>query len=289
MTATRVTWGQAFWAVVAASIMAAFALLVPLFLLAWMGLPFPVAVEVSGRGWPWRIEGPWSLVADIGPLLLVGAVFAWFAEAYTSRHTSVPTRRLPIALTAALLGWVTINRPTNAGLIGAGGLATFLALLVVTREMSGRERRPWRWTPRTAWAALVLVSVLVPASVSYGLLHPLNAEQAQANSGSSFDFSLRNDGRADVRVLSVAVASVPSRALVAPADSYESSPDDPDSGMVPLAGRTIAGSASERVTIVRTGRCFPPRTIDRVNVRLRVLGRTVDQVVRIEPVSFGCA
>jgi hypothetical protein len=289
MTATRVTWRQAFWAVVGATVLGAFATLPPLLALTVIGLPLPTAEDASGQGWPWRIGGPWSLAADIGPLVLVGGAFAWFAERFTSTHTRAPTRRLPIAATAALLGWMTVNRPTNPGLIGASGLATFLALMVVTREMSGRERRPWRWTPRSAWAALVLACTLALASLSYGFLHPLSAGVADSSGRDRFEVTLRNDGRADVRLLSVTVPLLRTRALVGPADSYEYSPDDPDAGMVPISGKTITGGDWEQIAVVRAAGCSTPRTVDRLNVRLRVLGRTVDQMVRIDPVALGCA
>jgi hypothetical protein len=299
MTATRVTWGQAFWAVVGATIFAFCATLLLLLPLYLIGLALPVVEDTHGRGWPWRVEGPWSLLADVGPLLLTGGAFAFGAEAFTRKHTRAATRRAPIALTAAVLGWVAIGGVSNAGVVGAGGLATFAALVVVTREMSGRARGPWRWTRAKVATALIVVLVLAAATLSYGFLHPLTVDNGELQSVKDgvarIHTRLANGGRAEVTVLSVKVPGMRARALTDPVDSslssfsYEYSPDDPDAGMVPINGRTVLRENSRSLELVLpVPRCPSSRIVDRVHVRLQVLGRTVDQVVRLAPVPVGC-
>lgn len=294
MTATRVTWGQAFWAVIGATILATIATVVVMLLVYLVGVPSPFLDGTSGQGWPWRIEGPWSFAADVGPMLFAGGVFAGFVEGFTRKHTGVATRWLPIALTAAVLGWVFVHGTENAGIVRSGGVLAFIAIVVVTREMSGRPRRPWRWTPVTAWSALILVPALAIASLSYALLHPLSADSAEVQSiergRANISTRLANDGRADVTVLSVTVPQIRTRALTSPAESYEYDMGDPDAGMIPIAGKTIARGESRDLTLAIPARCPSSRTVDRVNVRLRVLGRTVEQVVRLAPpVPVGCA
>jgi hypothetical protein len=203
------------------------------------------------------------------------------------------TRRAPIAFTAAVLRWVTIGNVSDAGLLGVSGLAGFVAMVVVTREMSAQPHRPWRWTPARAWSAAVLVPVLIVASLSYGFLHPLSSSTAELESlrggRAKIWVNLDNDGRADVTVLGVGIPGARTRALTDPADSYEYDPDDPDLGMIPIAGKTIDGGQSRDVTLVVSARCPSSRIVDRVHVRLRVLGRTIDQVVRLgPPVPVGC-
>jgi hypothetical protein len=299
MTATRVSWGQAFWAVVGATLFAFCATLLVLVPLWLVGLAIPSSEGVPGRGWPWRIDGPWSLLADVGPLLLSGLLFACAAEWFTRPRGGVPTRRAPIALTAATLGWVALGGVSNAGLVGVGGGATFVALVVVTREMSGRARTPLRWTRARVVAAVAVTAALAGATISYGLLHPLSLSSAEVWSTKGgvtrVITHLHNEGRAEVTVLSMTVPGVRTRALTDPVDptlssyAFESSPDDPDGGMVPIAGRRFLHERSRSVElVVPIAECPTTRIIDRVHVRLRVHGRTVDQVVRLAPVPVGC-
>ena len=87
----------------------------------------------------------------------------------------------------------------------------------------------------------------------------------------------------------------PTRALTDPVDSslssfsYEYSPDDPDAGMVPINGRRVSrGNSRSMELVIPIADCPSSRIVDRVHVRLQVLGRTVDQVVRLAPVPVRC-
>lgn len=266
----RPTWGQSFWAVVGASVFAFAATLLVLLALWALGLSLPTTEGTTGRGWPWRVEGPWSLAADVGPLLLAGSAFALGVEAFISRHTEVPTWRLPIALTAALLGWIAIGGVSNAGPVPVGGLGAFALLVVVSREAAARGRPRLRWTPVKAWSALIIGLTLAATSLSYGLLHPLTGQMSY---GSTDQPSLRgylvNQGRADVQILAITARGV----------------------------QTVRFNAGETVSEPLDGGAFelvvacPQRvaTIDRLNVRMRVLGQEVQQVVRLEnPLTRAC-
>jgi hypothetical protein len=118
--ASRYGWASAFWALLAASLLA-FAMLVIL-AIALSALPLQVLgtryPQVPGWGWPWRIGGIWAAVADIGPWLLVGTLVAYGVGLYvgwrTHKVATLPRPRLPgsprlrialgVTLAAALAG-----------------------------------------------------------------------------------------------------------------------------------------------------------------------------------------
>ena len=47
-----------------------------------------------GVGWPWRIDGAWAAFADLGPLLVTGAVLAWAIGWFVEPHAAAPARAL---------------------------------------------------------------------------------------------------------------------------------------------------------------------------------------------------
>ena len=104
---------------------------------------------------------------------------------------------------------MTIGNVSDAGLLGVSGFAAFVAMVVVTREMSAQPHRPWVWTPARAWSAVVVVPVLILAPLSYGFLHPLSATSAELESlrdgRARILLFLHNEGRANLTVLSAKV------------------------------------------------------------------------------------
>lgn len=265
---------------------AAFVALLPAF---W--LPIQFTNGMTGRGWPWRIEGPWSLAADVGPLLFCGTAFAFGAAAFIGRHTGVECRRVPIALAAATIGWVSLGGVSQGGLLALNGFLAFIVIVVVVREASVHERMPMRRTRSRVAAAVGAVLVLALTSVSYGLLHPLTPGTAELGTptkqGTVLSAFLHNDGGAEVTLVS---ATLPGIELQRARTFDESVPSDAsiDDHMRPVAGATIAGKGSRDIELQLPARCATA-VIDRVNVRLRVHGRTLDQVVRLAPpVSVVC-
>jgi multisubunit Na+/H+ antiporter MnhE subunit len=290
------SWLRMVGAVIGGSIVAfalTFAWLIPLGVLG--AFPLVLSGEPSGHGWPWRIEGPWSFAADLGPLLLCGAALAVGVETVTSRWTDVRARRAPLVFAAASVGWVTVASPPNSGLVSVGGLVGFIALVVVARECSVRERRPRRpWTMTRVTLTLVGVLLLAAASISYGLLHPLTAgnggnSTAEITAGrAEFSVILRNEGRLEVRVLGLDVPNSTITRVRTDNEAVTSAPTI-DGLMKPLAGSTIDGHNSRFAELT-----IAPATcntvIDRVGVRLNVAGRQVQQVVRFDsPVRLTCA
>lgn len=287
----RPTWGQSFWAVIGGSLFAwvgSLLIFLPLYL---VGVPTQFTDGTTGLGWPYRIEGPWSLAADVGPLLVAGYVFSFGVAAFLQRHTDVAAPLTPLAVTAAAVGWVMIGNVSNSGVLGVSGLAAFIALVVVARETSVREQR-WRWT--RAWALLTVVAGLglAAATVSYGVLHPLSVGTAELSSledgRANVTVYLHNDGRADVRLIDVTVPMVDAVAKVYRDGEY--APGDLDSLSVPIDGLVLEHDVSTfgGVELTFPARCPSSRTLDRVVVRMRVRGRVVDQVVRFPPVAVGC-
>lgn len=269
--AQRPTWGQALWAVIGGSIFAfAGGVLVLLPMLA-IGLPMPLEEATTGRGWPWRVEGPWSLAADVGPLLLMGFVFAYGVEAFLVRHTDVVMWRAPLVLAAALLGWVTFGGVSKAGVAG-GGLGTFVLLVILARELSIRERPRWRWTPVKAWLTLITGLALVGATLSYGFLHPLSGSISGSDSlRDSGQVTLRgglqNQGRSDVRLLAITAPGAETVRF--------------------KVGEIVGTEAFDGGEFEIVARCSAASSLDRLHVRLRVLGQDVDQVVRLNRLGSG--
>ena len=287
-SAHRPTWGQAFWAVIGGTIFGSLVTLVLLLPLWAIGLPVPFLDEgTSGRGWPWRVDGLWSLAADVGPLLIAGYGLSFGTHAFLRRHTDVAAPFTPLAVTAAAVGWVTIAPVSGASVLGVSGLAAFIALVVVARESSIREGR-WRWT-RT-WAVLALGAGfgLAGASLSYGYLHPLTAgsdEAGEAKRGRvTVPVFLRNDGRADVRVLAVTVPRIEVDARRYTDRTY--APGDYDSVLAPVTGMVLGGNTSDHIEL-QVPCVGASRTIDRVDVRMRVHARELNQTVRLAPVFVG--
>jgi hypothetical protein len=263
--------------------LAAFVALIPLF---WIDLPIQFTDGMTGRGWPWRIEGLWSFAADLGPLLLCGAAFAFGVDAFIGRHTGIACRRAPIALAAATVGWVSLGGVSHAGLLTINGFLAFVVIVVVVREVSVHERAPMRWTrPRLA-AAAGAVFALAVASLSYGFLHPLSAGTAElatpAKQGSVLRAYLHNDGDAEVELVSVALPGIELQRARTSNESVESAPTT-DGLMKPVAGATVPGKGSRDLELQLPARCLPVDVIDRIHVRLRVHGQTLDQVVRLAP------
>ena len=280
----RLTWMQTVGAVIGGSLLAGALTLLWLFPLAALQL-FPIIItdDATGNGWPWRIDGPWSVAADLGPLLLCGAAFAYGFEMLRFRSAGAPQARRPsvvLALVAAALGWVTVASPPNAGLIGINGLLAFLVLLVVARETAAREPSKLRLTRRGVALVVAAGVCLTAASLSYGIMHPLTVaidpSVGVLDGRDVMHMTVRNDGRLDARIQSIEVPGLPVTRV-----------GRDDERMTPVAGTRIDGHGdlSVQVAIAQCGMS----TVDRVHVRLAVAGRELRQVVRLDPpVRLSC-
>lgn len=168
----RPSWWSTLLAVLGGSIVAGAGWLVVILALSWVHLVPLATHDLPGSGWPWRIDGIWAFVADLGPLLAVGFTFAAATGMYLDMRTGVRSRRWPLAAVAASVGWFAGVRH---GLVAVSGSAALLAVVIAAHHWSIPERRPPAWS-RAMVAALAAAALgLGLATVSYSALHPLGA------------------------------------------------------------------------------------------------------------------
>ncbi|MDA0179250.1 hypothetical protein OJ997_02990 [Solirubrobacter phytolaccae] len=262
------SWWEAISAVVVGVIFAFGAMIGLAFVGLAIGMPSPSDGGTNGLVPPWRLEGPWSAVANIGPLLWMGFAFAGGVELMLRDRTSIARWRVPLVVGAAALGAL----PTEGDGWSVSGWVPFALLVILVRELATRERTPLRWTRLTAGLAVIMGVALIAATLSYGFLHPLSATMDTAVDHRPRDGKLvlsgylQSHGRPEVRVL----------ATTAPgAETVRFRP-----------GEVVDFDRGRFELVVPCGAIFD---VDRLNVRVRVLGRDVDQVVRLnQRPSAGC-
>jgi hypothetical protein len=209
----RVGWWHAILAVLAGSLVAGIGCLLVLVVLDFVHLvPYGFG-DPPGSARPWRIDSPWALAADLGPLLAVSFAFAGVTNWYLTQRNGVHARRWPLALVAAAVGWLPLAGDQR-GFVGASGGAAFCVVVIAARAWSATARKPMRWS-RPIVAALAAATVAFGAvSVTYGMLHPLAAKNGTSPASATLrhgrsqqlDFILENRGPADARVLGVTLA-----------------------------------------------------------------------------------
>jgi hypothetical protein len=215
-TPERVGWWQAFCAVAAGSIIVGVGFLGLLFVLDSLHLVPYAFDDTPGRGWPWRIDGAWALVADLGPMLAVSFAFAGVTNWYLTERNGVHARRCPLALVASAVGWLPLTGNEH-GLVVVSGGGAFCIAVIAARAISATERRPMPWSRPLLAALLAGTFALGLVSVAYGMLHPMAATNAtyppsaKLRDGRSerLDFILQNRGPAAVRVARVTLADSP--------------------------------------------------------------------------------
>jgi hypothetical protein len=251
-----------------------------------------------GVGWPWRIDGAWAVLADLGPLLVTGGLLAvtigWFVEP----HAEHPPARWPIALCATLVGWVPISQSGRSGLVGVSGGVAFLAMWWTTRKTSEivRPRLPGTTHPGIAVAiAGVIATALAAASVSYAALHPLSVA-ASAPAGTvtlhngrtdRFAISIYNLGPFPVRILGVSISASRDLRLVRverPGPRTEGPTID---SLYSPAGTSRIPSAGELelwLTLAGPADCLGRTpTVESVDLRLEVVGVRHNQRADLSP------
>lgn len=261
---------QAVWAVIAATVvtgLAVFAVEWPL--IALRLLPNTGDLIQTGWGWPWRVDGAWSLVADAGPLAAGGLVFAFVVA-------RVRYRPIDLRIAAAAAGAFALT----AGYGGEGSVAVVAFLVLVVLARRGAVRR-WDWTRGRVVAVVVAAIVLAAVTLSYGQLHPLVARASGLTDGLSA--KLVNEGRLPVVILGVDVPGQPG-AIARTDNEAVREASDPDDLKRPLAGASLAPGA-DRWAYVRVPRrsCVEGYPVARVIVRMRVAGREVRQSVALAP------
>jgi hypothetical protein len=287
--------------VIAGSI-AAWALLILVALPLALLNVIPVPPDSGGRGWPWRIDGPWSVAADLGPTLAAGLVVAFCVAFYMESRTGVRPRRWPLTVVAIAVGWLPVTGGAP-GLLAVSGTVAFVAIVFTARRWALAERRPLHWARPVALAVLVAGLTLAAVSVSYGALHPLTAQSADGGTvalkhGHSRRVlvSLENQGPLDARVLGVSIPRAPGLRV------DRARTDDPDrhvgptigSLMNPLSGTRVTSGTSDlfvylNLASATCGERGSSWRVEDLNFRLQVAGLTRTQTVHLAaPLRVTC-
>jgi len=290
------SWWSTIWTVIAGTIVAWAALAIIVLPLSALHVVPLNSEDLPGTGWPWRIDGPWAFLADLGPVLGASFAFAAAVGFYLRRLTGVPPRRWPLALLAAAVGWIPIvgSRP---GLIGVGGGLAFVLVVWAARRWSLRERRPTRLSRPQLGALLVTAVALCAVSFSYGALHPLTARGSDSshvklrNGRAKLVLNLENAGPFSARVLGVRLVDPAGLRLERlQTDSERDEASTPEGLFRPLGKPTLDSGEDRRAVYLTVASriCMQPDTdaswmLEALNVRLRTAGTERTQRVALSP------
>lgn len=300
---SRYGWMSALGALLAGSIVAFLALfLLELGLSPLHVLPEGYPAE-PGAGWPFRIDGTWSALADLGPLLLGAALIAGGVGLYMSSQTGRRTARWPIALCAIVVGWIPVAQSGRAGLLGVGGGLAFLAMWWTTRATADLHRPdlPGARRLRVVLAALLAVALLA-VSVSYAALHPVRAAAITTDSGAATlhrgisdraALDLHNTGPLSVRILGLSLPDAPGlRVARLERDGPRTVGPSIEALFSPFGRPRIAPGDERTVWLTLAGPldCSGSHwSIAAFDVRLAVAGSTRTQRVALtKPIAVGC-
>jgi len=163
------------------------------------------------------------------------------------------------------------------GAVALGGLLFGLMLVgVPVLSESGATGWGTPWRVEGLWSFAANLGPLAVFGVVFAALHPLEAGRAELNEPAGeapfVDVTIVNRGGAGATVLAMRVPSPRSAQAI-----------------LPRRGMRIAGGASVRLPVSLPGPCSRSWRLDRVEVRLRVHGREVGQVVRLaQPLVVPC-
>ena len=294
----RPGWWSTIGAALAGSIVAFVCCLAALFVAGTLNLLPSGNRAPRSHGWPYPIDSAWAVLADLGPMLAVGFVFAGTTSWYMTQRTGVHPRRWPLAVVAAAVGWFPLDGEQHGFVLLSGG-AAFAVVVIAARSLSLAERRPTPWSRPLVAAIASIVVALGAASVSYGALHPLSAGnggelvtttlRAKARA-TPLSFVLENQGPASVRIHDLRLVGASGlhvgRARI----------DDPQRDVAPtidelrtdLRNATLAPDDSVVVYVSVSAECGPGArraswTLDALDVRLRTAGFERTQRVAVEP------
>jgi hypothetical protein len=296
----RYGWLRALGALLGGSIIAYFGLFVFAFVLGVVVHMLPGTLpEEPGVGWPWRIDGAWSALADLGPLLLTGALVAAGVGFYVGPRVGHPTARWPIVLCATLVGWVPIAQSGRGGLLPVSGGLAFVAMWWTTRKTSEMPR--WRLpaaaiSPRVALTAVVAaVIALAAVSIAYSTLHPVRVasfsppETATLFHGKTdrFPVPIYNEGPLPIRILAVSLPPTPGLRLARVERSGPRTEGPTIDSLYSPAGMPQVPSGAELslwLTLTGPTDCIAAaQTVAALDVHVAVAGLDRSQRVRLGP------
>jgi hypothetical protein len=293
------SWWGAILSVLAGSIVSFF-LLIPVWVV-------PSALRLAptdhpagaGAGWPWRIDGAWSLLADAGPLLACGFVVSTAIGWYVQQRTGEPPARWPLALALAVVGWLPMFQ---GGFLAVSGGGAFVVAVLGTRYCATRKRVRMPWTRGRVALAVTAGLLLAATSGSFGALHPLRvpgvAEGVALHHGrGAVGLPLENHALGGATVLRVSLVDTPGLVLARASTPNGRASAPTVAGLDrPLAGTSVpAGTDGRDVDLAlrapacgrtASGGSWDLRALD---VRLRTLGIERTQRVWLDhPVRVRC-
>ena len=231
-----------------------------------------------GLGWPWRVDGLWSLAANVGPALVYGVLFTWGADIVLRIQPDVTAVRPSLVLVAASL---TLFPLGAAGTLVAVNFVPPAILVVAIRTQAARPRRPIRWKVQSIGLVLAACLALTATTVSYGKFNALTAEPAEITAsvitipvrGIGNDIvNLRNVRVLDVRGVTVGVWN-PGRTDISAVN-----------------GASVLPAETVQIAVQVPSRCASAQTFDRLEVRMDVgADRELQQTVRLESPVTVCA
>jgi len=289
-------WWRALGALLAGSIVAALGVFAILVVAGRLHL-LPTDLENAGHGWPWRVDGAWSLLADLGPTLAVALLAAAGIALYVGFRVERPVARWPLALCAVLVGWMPVTQGSRPGLLGVSGGAAFLAMWWATHRVAEMPRPAPPVARRTAAVlATALALALGAVSVSYAALHPVTGRPWDgsvtlvAGRSDRVPVELENRGPLAARVLGISLVDAPFlRIARLERDGPRTSGPTMDSLFSPLGTPRLAAGADTTVALTLAGPSGCSATLRALDVRLAVAGTERTQRVALaDPLRVAC-
>jgi len=207
-------------------------------------------------------------------------VFAYGVEAGLTARGQV--RALPRLAPVALLGALATLALNSTGVVlDLIAIAAAVAVLLVGRRTTTTARKPLRWTWPAAIATMVTALALSVTSVSYAVLHPLEAYTAETGANGTYTVPLFNAGNAGVVLRTMSVPDAPAITV-----GYHNA-----GGLVTAVDRAnVSRFTKLNLALSVPGACVGSVSVDRLVARMRVRGREVSQVVRLtQPLELPCA
>ncbi len=287
------------WMQTIANVLLAWLLTVVTMFVAYLPLSL-LALDPSlafGHGSPWRIDGPWALVAAVWPAVLAALLYAQVLCMVVRRLDGWEVRRLPVAL-ATFVFLLATTASSDDGRSFAG--MAFIALMLVVNYGAYTQTASAPRLSRAAWVAVAAVAVTASvATLAYQPLHPLRFGVSRQLDPRALEVDVRNEGLGDARIRAIrAEPASGGAAVVAQAYGFDRAYAE-DWQQLPVGGVALArtpdgalpSGISTRVRLA-PGSCADPgsrASVDALVFELETLGVHRTQHVTLpRPVTLSC-